>query len=123
MEQRYSERIPVACGVVFAGNGVIGEGRVIDVSLPGCLMESPEAMKIGDYIRLRLFLPDRSAPLNILLAVVRRAEGNLVGLEFIRSSQDDQMRLSRFVRKHAPIHEMPARCWAGGVELLAAAGE
>jgi len=123
MEQRYSERIAVGCEVVFARTGRIGQGRVIDVSLPGCLVESLAPFKVGDYVRLRLFLPDRPAPLNILLAVVRRVEGRLAGLEFIRTSQNDQVRLSRFVRKHELISRPSARCWDGGVELLAASGE
>ena len=123
MEQRYSERISVGCDVVFAKTERIGQGRVIDVSFSGCLVESLASFKVGDYVRLRLFLPDRPAPLNILLAVVRRVEGRLAGLEFIRTSQNDQVRLSRFVRKHAPISGPAARCWDTGIELLAAAGE
>jgi PilZ domain len=122
MEHRYSERIPVVCGAVFAADGVNGEGRVIDVSLPGCLMESPESVKVGEYVRLRLFLPDSPSPLNVPLAVVRRVEGNLIGLEFIQSSQNDQLRLTRFVRKHKRASLRISSGWEGGVEILAVSG-
>ena len=123
MEQRYSRRIPVSCSVVFAKAGRIGEGRVIDVSSPGCLVESLVPFHVGESVRLRLFLPDHQAPLNVLLAVVRRVEGRLVALEFIRTSQSDQIRLSRFIRTHTPFQRQSVRSWAGSVELLAASGE
>ena len=121
MESRYSARIPVECSVVFAGEAVIGEGRVIDISLPGCLMESPESPKPGDYVQLKLFLPDQQPAIRVPLAVVRWAEGLRVGVEFIRSSEDDQQRLTRFVRRHRQGTLAPK--WVGGVEIISAAGD
>jgi hypothetical protein len=52
-------------------------------------------MKRGDSVHLRVFIPDHHIPLNIPLAIVRWVEKNRVGLEFIRSSQEDQIRLTR----------------------------
>ena len=123
MNHRYSERIPVECGAVFSGENICGEGRVIDVSLPGCLMESPELVKLGDYIRLRLFLPDQSSPLNVPLAVVRRVDRSFIGLEFIRSSDEDQARLTRYVRRSFPVPGKAVGRWDQGIELMAAVGE
>lgn len=121
MESRYSTRVPVECSVVFAGDALIGEGRVIDVSLPGCLMESQEDVKVGDYVRLKLSLPDQKPPITVPLAVVRWAEGNRVGVEFIRSSEDDQVRLTRFVRQYCRTGSTSG--WLGGIELLSPAGD
>ena len=121
MESRYSARIPVECSVVFAGEALLGEGRVVDVSLPGCLMESPEAVKAGDYVQLKLFLPDQQPAIRVPLAVVRWARGSRVGVEFIRSSEDDQIRLTRFVQQHRRRASVPK--WEGRVEILSAAGE
>jgi len=100
-----------------------GEGRVIDVSLPGCLMESPELVKVGDYMRLRLFLPDQAAPLNVPLAVVRRVDGTFIGLEFIRSSDEDQARLTRYVRRSFSVLRKVISRWDHGIELMAATGD
>lgn len=122
MNHRYSERIPVECGAVFSGENMSGEGRVIDVSLPGCLMESPELVKVGDYMRLRLFLPDQTAPLNVPLAVVRRVDGSFIGLEFIRSSDEDQARLTRYVRRSFSVPRKVISRWDHGIELMAAIG-
>ena len=123
MNHRYSERIPVECGAVFSGGNMSGEGRVIDVSLPGCLMESPELVKVGDYMRLRLFLPDQAAPLNVPLAVVRRVDGSFIGLEFIRSSDEDQARLTRYVRRSFSVPRKVISRWDHGIELMAATGD
>ena len=51
MEDRYSKRVPVECSAAFAGESIIGEGPVIDVSLPGCLMEISESARPGDYLQ------------------------------------------------------------------------
>jgi len=123
MNHRYSERVPVECGAVFSGENMCGEGRVIDVSLPGCLMESPELVKVGDYMRLRLFLPDQAAPLNVPLAVVRRVDGTFIGLEFIRSSDEDQARLTRYVRRSFSVLRKVISRWDHGIELMAATGD
>jgi hypothetical protein len=121
MEDRYSSRVPIECAAVFAGESVIGEGRVLDLSLPGCLMESPEAAKPGDYVRLKLCLPDGQPAVDVPLAVVRWVKGNRLGVEFIRSSEEDTVRLTRFVRRHR--RGTVAAKWKDGIEILAAAGD
>jgi hypothetical protein len=121
MEDRYSTRVPVECTAVFAGEAIIGEGRVIDVSLPGCLLESPEYARPGDCLRLKLFLPDRRPAISVSLAVVRWVKGNRLGIEFIRSSEEDGLRLKRFVQRHR--RGVSASEWEGGVEILSATGD
>jgi hypothetical protein len=121
MEDRYSLRIPIECSAVFSGESVIGEGRALDVSLPGCLIESPETAKPGDYVRLKLCLPDGQPAVDVPLAVVRWAKGNRLGVEFIRSSEEDTVRLTRFVQRHR--RRMVATKWKEGIEILAAAGD
>ena len=99
IKTRYSQRVSVACSVIFAGDGGVGEGRILDVSLPGCLLESATRLKCGDYVQLRLFLPNLQSPLHVPLAAVRWVEGNRVGLEFIRTSREEQAKLDHFVRR------------------------
>ena len=99
MKNRYSQRVSVDCSVMFAGENMVAEGRILDLSLPGCLMESSKKMSAGEYIQLRLFLPDHQAPLHVALAAIRWAEGSKVGIEFIRTSQPEQHRLEQFVRR------------------------
>lgn len=99
MKNRYSQRVSVDCSVMFAGENVVAEGRILDLSLPGCLMESSKKMSAGEYIQLRLFLPDHQAPLHVALAAIRWAEGSKVGIEFIRTSRPEQHRLEQFLHR------------------------
>ncbi|MCE3222869.1 MAG: hypothetical protein K0S58_1049 [Nitrospira sp.] len=103
MQPRYSRRVMVECSAMFAGESVVAEGRVLDLSLPGCLLESREKMSAGEYVKLRLFLPDDQAPLQVPLAAVRWVQGVRIGLEFIRTSEREQRRLDRFVRRRLEL--------------------
>jgi hypothetical protein len=122
MKARYSQRVSVACSVIFAGDGGVGEGRILDVSLPGCLLESAATLKSGDYVQLRVFLPDLQSPLHVPLAAVRWVEGNRVGLEFIRTSQEEQNRLEQFVRRKSRVAGRQA-AWTEGIVVVGASGD
>ncbi|MEX5216272.1 MAG: PilZ domain-containing protein [Nitrospira sp.] len=122
MNTRYSQRISVACSVIFAGDGGVGEGRIVDVSLPGCLLESAATLKSGDYVQLRLFLPDLQTPLHVPLAAVRWVDGNRVGLEFIRTSVEEQIRLESFVRGRSRIAGKQA-VWTEAIVVVGASGD
>lgn len=100
MASRSGARVPLECAVAYVGELAIGKGRICNVSLSGCQLEGAhKAMKRGDSVHLRVFIPDHQIPLSVPLAVVRWVEKNRVGLEFIRSSREDQTRLTRFVRQ------------------------
>ena len=120
MQTRYSQRIEVECAVMFAGDSTIGEGRILDLSLPGCLLESSEKMFEGEYVQLRLFLPDAHTPLQVSLAAVRWVDGIRVGLEFICTSHDQQRRLEHFVRRRLVLND--ASVWSEGIEVMRAIG-
>lgn len=98
MVKRYGPRVELTCKVVLAGDRSRYEGRVLDVSLPGCLIECVHALHVGDYVQLRLFFPDQARPMDVSLAAVRWIDGRKIGVEFIRSSKDDQVRLATLVR-------------------------
>lgn len=57
MQARYSQRIEIECAAMFAGDRAIGEGRVLDLSLPGCLLESSEK-----YLKENMFNCDYFYP-------------------------------------------------------------
>ncbi|MBX3237247.1 MAG: PilZ domain-containing protein [Nitrospiraceae bacterium] len=116
MEARYSQRVSVECGVVFAGDHTIGEGRTLDLSLPGCLLQSATPLIAGDYVQLRLFLPDFETPLHVPLAAVRWVDGSRVGVEFIRTSQEEQRRLKQFVQQR--MRRNATATWTEGLAVI-----
>ena len=118
MQARYSQRIEIECAAMFAGDRAIGEGRVLDLSLPGCLLESSEKIFEGEYVQLRLFLPDTQTPLQVSLAAARWVDGTRAGLEFICTTQDQQRRLEHFVRRR--LVPKGASVSSEGIEVMRA---
>ena len=102
MIPRYNERLTMRCPVVFAGRSYIGEGYVLNLTAPGCLVESPCPANRGDYVQLKMVLPGLKAPFYVELAAVRWKQGEQFGLEFIQMSEADQVSLNLFLKRHLP---------------------
>lgn len=61
MKPRYYPRAVVQGSAVFAGEGRTGEGTVLDLTVPGCLIDSPCPPHKGDSLELCLDLPHWSS--------------------------------------------------------------
>ena len=96
---RYCERIDTQFPVVFAGEAYVGEGTVLNVSVPGCAIHSREQVQPGSYLEMRILVPNAPSPLRVGLAKVRWCEGRQFGVEFIRMPGEDQVHLGRLVNQ------------------------
>lgn len=96
MKLRYSERKKTACKVTVSCGVRVGEGLVVDLTVPGCLLETGLILEAGQSVQLRVYL-DQHRPLRIDLGVVRWAQNGKAGIEFIRMSLEDQFRLRFYV--------------------------
>lgn len=74
-----------------------GEGTVINLSVPGCAIETDLPVQPGEYLELLVMAPDQARPLTVSLAKVRWATHQKVGIEFIRVRRDDQTRIQRLI--------------------------
>jgi hypothetical protein len=92
MTARYSQRKAMEGSACIAAEGLVGNGRVLDLSVPGCLLETGLHLRVGQPLRLRITYAGEKA-LGISLAAVRWVNGRYAGLEFIRMSEEDQARL------------------------------
>lgn len=111
---RYCERVHTYFPVVFAGEAYVGEGTVLNVSVPGCAVHSRKRVQAGSYLEMRMLVPDTTSPLRVGLAKVRWCEGRRFGVEFIQMPGEDQVRLGRLVRKHVPLAPPPqSSAWQG----------
>ena len=91
---RLAERLGLCGSVSIIANGRhVGEGRTLDVSKQGCLVESPALVKAGDHIQLRLFLPETRPFVSVSLAVIRWTHGLRFGVEFMELEESNQDRL------------------------------
>jgi hypothetical protein len=97
MQARYSEHIQAKGRVIIAGDFHVNEGRILNLTVPGCLLESPLCMNKGDSIKLKLFLPGLHSPFSVELAVVRWINGFQFGVEFIKMGEGDQRLLHQFI--------------------------
>jgi hypothetical protein len=111
---RYCERVHTHFPVVFAGEAYVGEGTVLNVSVPGCAVHSRKRVQPGSYIEMRMLVPDTTSPLRVGLAKVRWCEGRRFGVEFIQMPGEDQVRLGRLVKNEVPLALLPrSSAWQG----------
>jgi hypothetical protein len=100
---RLCKRVHTYFPVVFAGEAYVGEGTVLNVSVPGCAVHSRKRVKPGSYLEMRMLVPDVASPLRVGLAKVRWCEGRRFGVEFIQMPGEDQVRLGRLVKNEVPL--------------------
>lgn len=99
VELRKAKRFPVEASVAFTGVELIreGEGVVYNLSKGGCAIRSKHLVWPGIYLSLRLHLPRATEPVIIDMAVVRWAEAQQFGLEFMLVKEGEEARVSRFL--------------------------
>ena len=97
IEFRTSERMALQCSIVLATGVQTGEGRVLNVSKSGCLVEAPILIKAGDYLQMRLSLPDGGQSVCVSVAVVQWALGFRFGVEFLEVDEKHRTRLNHFL--------------------------
>ena len=99
---RYCGGVHTQFPVVFAGEAYVGEGTVLNLSVPGCAIHSRKPVSPGSYLEMRMLVPDITPPLRVGLAKVRWCEGRRFGVEFIQMPGQDQVRLGRLVKNEIP---------------------
>lgn len=97
MKPRYHKRIHIKTPVIFAIGSRAEEGHALDLTVPGCLIESPVSVKKGDYLQLKLYFPDLTSPFVVALAAVRWTDGSQFGVEFIRMENKEQRQLNHLM--------------------------
>lgn len=110
MTPRYSDRKQTTCKVTLSSGARVGEGQVLDMTVPGCLLETAVLLEAGQSVQLRIYL-DKQRPMRIDLGVVRWADRGKAGIEFVRMSQDDTLRL-RFFVGHIDKRRRVAEGWS-----------
>jgi hypothetical protein len=100
MKPRYSDRVSVKCPVVFTLGSMVGEGEVQDITNPGCLIHSAAYVSKGEYLQLKMYLPDMKVPLGVEMGVVRWTNGPRFGVEFIKMTGPDRALLAQFMARH-----------------------
>jgi hypothetical protein len=103
MKPRYKERIALSSVVTFRTGSQIGEGRLLDITSPGCLIESSVAVQKGQSLHLTIFLRELESPLLIMLGVVRWTKGKQFGVEFIKMDELNRLAFDRYMAQHFAV--------------------
>ncbi|MCC2643214.1 MAG: hypothetical protein K0S45_3627 [Nitrospira sp.] len=98
LNHRYSLRKSADFRVTLSCNNRVGEGRICNLSIPGCQLETSLSLNEGHCVQLRIQLANQP-PMRVNLGIVRWINGTKAGVEFIRMSEEDQVRLRWYVGK------------------------
>ena len=82
MKTRGEPRYPVHCSAVFAGENLLGEGMVLNLSAIGCSVKSTWPVHKKAHLELYLTLPTGEVPTKVDLATVTWTQRHRFGLEF-----------------------------------------
>lgn len=96
-DSRVSERFAFQCFVILARGMQVGEGRTLNMSDCGCLVESTLPVKVGDNLQLRLSFQESEPSMRVSRAAVCWVRGLLFGVEFIGIEEKDRDRLNRYI--------------------------
>jgi hypothetical protein len=97
MKPRYSLRKLITGRVIISNGSRVWEGRVRDLTVPGCRVETAYPLEPAQSVQLRMHV-DRLPSLRIDLGMVRWATQGEAGIEFIRMTEEDQLRLHGYVQ-------------------------
>ncbi len=101
--QRDFQRVPVQYPARVLGTSPFDElagqeGRVVNLSIGGCLFEGMFRAHEGHRLRLQIEVDDEHAPIMIDEAVVSSRPGHGVGLRFTKLRRMEKRRIGRLVR-------------------------
>ena len=97
LDQREYERVPVQLPVTFLGDKIHGKGTVANLSMDGCVIETPTPLKEGELMSLLVQLADARESLEIEAALVRWTFERRRGLAFVHLQPDHEERLRAFL--------------------------
>lgn len=70
MHPRYRDRKPASAKVTLSAGPRVGEGHVLDLTNPGCLLQTAVPLERGQAVQLVIYL-EVLRPMRITLGIVR----------------------------------------------------
>jgi hypothetical protein len=95
MNLRSRLRTPIRLPVQFLGDRGAGRGELLNLSSPGCAIESDTLLQQGAYVALEILLQEEIEPVSISLAKVRWVRQGRLGIEFLRYADGAREQLER----------------------------
>lgn len=89
--------IEIDCILSNGNNSLTGDGCIYDLSSSSPTLSQPKHLHPGDYVKLRLWLPDESSCIFVELAEVQWVKHHWIKVDLLITSPEDQARLRQFV--------------------------
>ena len=104
-----SPKFTIDCVLANVSKQLEADGCVLECLEGGHKLTTPDHLTAGDFVKVQLWLEGEEAFIDIRLAEVRRVHEHWVVVEVIQVSQNDRIRLKRFIDAPATMHiEEPA---------------
>ncbi|WHZ16861.1 MAG: hypothetical protein OJF52_003711 [Nitrospira sp.] len=97
LKARSHSRVPVSCFLYYLGEGLVGTGKVCDLSVKGWRIEGDKPVTVGATLTLRVFLPDQPKAIDIEGVTVQWVKDRAFGLETVNMSATAEARIHKFV--------------------------
>lgn len=97
MELRQAPRFRVEFRSAFSGEHIEGEGKILDLSMGGCKVESDINVQKDNVLAIRVHAPQFDYPIQVEQAAVQWTKGKEFGLQFIRVLPEGLKLLHRLI--------------------------
>lgn len=112
MLQAMVSKIAIDCILSEGSEGLEGDGCIYSLASAPPSITDPETLHPGDYVKLRLWLPDdEGSAIYIDFAEVQWVKHQQVKLDLLLTSSKDQARLRQFIAPTNQAQPIPHRMW------------
>lgn len=101
----YNPNLTIDCVLANVNTQLEADGRVLEFSDASCKLTTPDQLRQGEFVKVRLWLEGEGTCIDIQLAEVRKIHQHWISVEVIQVGSNDRMRLKRFVDARAAIHQ------------------
>lgn len=97
VEKRQQPRFTSQFRSIISGGQGEGQGRTLDLSTGGCMIETDLPVGVGASFECRIYVPGLDWPLRIDEAQVRWIKGNTFGVQFTKIQPDEETKLKQVI--------------------------
>ena len=96
-EKRQQPRFTSQFRSIISGGQGEGQGRTLDLSTGGCMIETDLPVGVGASFECRIYVPGLYWPLRIDEAQVRWVKANIFGIQFTKIQPDEETKLKQVI--------------------------
>jgi hypothetical protein len=89
--------VQVQFPISFEGNQGVAKGKLFNLSLGGCAIESGAHVQVGTTVTLRVYIPTHKDPIQVGRAGVTWSAGDDFGVEFMDMDSAEKERLKKIL--------------------------